>query len=558
MLNPIKSPMDMLMEQSHLPHYGGGGRTGVAVDVLSQFSSRIQDAIRKYTKLAGKPPSAEEVKQLEDHLRSLTQPTGHPAQTQARLQAETPAANQLVDRSGRPYDVMYDQNTGAAITPERAKGYGGIDQFGMTPMNITARNNAKPMQPVARSQSYQMRPSVFPEDDFMSMANTGRTSNRTWNKSVTPSTEDLAARQYVDDVSQVADETATAAQQGGSYTLGEGPRSASAPFAETATALEAGPLSDLRIDLTGARGGKYDKLIEQTIADFRARGIEPDREDIVNAVNAQINPLRHNYTGENPIGLRPSGRAGLEEWRDRMRLSGQPETVASKHPSDWKPSHKAEYLLDTTPENRGTFAADWNLEDQIDRRRIQQKAAGGVIGPSPRDMQAHLMVNGYDRGGQITRRSDYETQPDLLAHLRDAGGNVRRYIPSARERISRTGADFLAQHGVGEDTSRRIADTAIGGRNSYIPYGFGVADVAAFVPGPIGAGTRAMMAPMYAEEAGRALAQGQPLDAASYAAPYAGAAMKGIVRPVLKAASVNPSAEGMPSSYRSVLERNYD
>ena len=557
MLNPIKSPMDMLMEQSHIPHYDKGGRTGVAADVLGQFAGRIQEAIRKYTKLAGKPPSPEEVKQLEEYLTSLKQPTGHPAQTQARLQAETPAANQLVDKSGRPYSTMPHPQTGVPITPERALGYTVQDQFGTTPMNAAARKSV--MEPHAKS--------VFPEDDFMSMANTGRTSNRTWNKSVTPSTEDLAARQYADEAASMADETTQGVQDLGSYTLEQGPRSASAPFAETSTALESGPLSQIRGDLSPVLfpksgeqpSGPMVKTVQQVIADFRARGIEPDKEDIVNAINAQVNPLRHNYTGENPIGLRPSGRAGIEDWRDQMRASGQPESVITKHPSDWKPSHKAEYLTDTTPENRGTFAADWNLEDQIDRRRIQHKAAGGMI--SPRDMQAQMMVSGYDRGGQITRRSDYETQPDLLAHLRNPDGSIRRYVPSARERISRTGADFLAQHGVGRDTARRIADTAIGGRESYLPYGFGVTDAAAMsniIPNPVGAAAAGLMAPMYAEEAGRALAQGSPLEAASYGIPYISKAMQGIARPVLKAANVNPTGEGMPSSYRSVLERNYD
>lgn len=485
MLNPIKSPMDMLMEQSHLPHYGGGGRTGVAADVLGQFAGRIQEAIRKYTKLAGKPPSAEEVKQLEDHLRSLTQPTGNPTQTVARLQAETPAANQLVDKSGRPYSTMPHPQTGVPITPERAQGYTMQDQFGSTPMNAAARRSV--MEPHAKS--------VFPEDEFMSMANTGRTSNRTWNKSVTPSTEDLAARQYADETAAMAGDTTGGVQDMGSYTMEQGPRSASAPFAETSSALESGPLSQLRGDLSptlypkqGAKPtGPMAKTVEQVIADFRARGIEPDQEDIVNAINAQINPLRHNYTGENPIGLRPSGRQGIEEWRDRMRLSGQPESVVTKHPSDWKPSHKAEYLTDTTPENRGTFAADWNLEDQIDRRRIQQKAAGGMIGPSPRDMQAEMMVRGYG-----------------------TGGDIKAWEPTPRQRISSLGQDLLERAGIRRQIARRAADTFIGGPSSALPGGFGLGDAATIASPAAAVG----MAPLYAAETGHSLGQGNYGEAA--------------------------------------------
>lgn len=491
--------MDMLKEQAHIPHYGGGGRTGVAAEVISragpladQFANRIQDAVRKYIKMTGKAPSAEEVKQLEDHLSTLSKPTGNPVQTQARLMADTPAANQLVDKGGRPYNTMPNPKTGVPTTPERAQGFVsrvdnpvlGVDPFGTSPVNQSARRPA--MDPYAKS--------VFPEDDFMSMANTGRTSNRTWNKSVTPSAEDLATRQYADEAAAMAEDTGRGVQDMGSYTMDQGPRSASAPFADTSAALESGPLSQIRGDLSttlypGANkpSGPMAKTVEQVIADFRARGIEPDQEDIVNAINAQVNPLRHNYTGENPIGLRPSGRQGIEDWRDRMRLSGQPESVVTKHPSDWKPGHKAEYLTDTTPENRGTFAADWNLEDQIDRRKIQRKADGGMIEASPRDMRAHMLVSGYS-----------------------GGGDIKSWEPSPRQRISSLSQELLEKAGIRRQIARRAADTFIGGPSSALPGGFGLGDAATVMSPAAAVG----MAPLYAAETGHSLQQGNYGDAA--------------------------------------------
>ena len=96
MLNPIKTPTQMMYEQAGIPHSDRGG-------VVGQFASRIQDAIRKYTKAVGKPPSPEEVKQLEDHIRSLSQPSAKPAETMARMKQQTPFSDQLVDASGRPY-----------------------------------------------------------------------------------------------------------------------------------------------------------------------------------------------------------------------------------------------------------------------------------------------------------------------------------------------------------------------------------------------------------------------------------------------------------------------
>ena len=153
----------MMYEQANLPHYGTGGKTGV----IEQFASRIQDAIRKYTKAVGKPPSPEEVKQLEDHIRSLSKPTGNAPQTMARTQQQTPFSNQLVDATGRPYPTATSP-TGQIITPERAKGVATREsvgpyqdlpsQFGMAPANIKAR-----AYPKGQFQN------AFPEDEFMSM-----------------------------------------------------------------------------------------------------------------------------------------------------------------------------------------------------------------------------------------------------------------------------------------------------------------------------------------------------------------------------------------------------
>ena len=356
MLNPIKTPTQMMYEQAGIPHYGRGG------DVVGQFANRIQDAIRKYTKAVGHPPSAEEVKQLEDHIRTLSQPTGNAPQTMARMQQQTPFSNQLVDATGRPYPTATSP-TGQVITPERAKGVATREsvgpyqdlpsQFGMAPANIKAR-----AYPKGQFQN------AFPEDEFMSMANTGRTGNRTWNKSFTPSTEELATRQQLGEeaLTGVGDDV-----MGGLDALrkteGDIPQmtSASAPFAERAAQLEGPGIDKLTDEMLL---GKHGALVDKVVADFKARGIDPDKEDIVNAINAMINPMRHNYTGMNPIAQRPmQGRgpatAEMNAWRDEARMSGLPESVVTKHPSDWFPKNQRDYLLDTEPAQRQPFAQDW-------------------------------------------------------------------------------------------------------------------------------------------------------------------------------------------------------
>ena len=520
MLNPIKTPTQMMYEQANLPHYGKGG------DVVGQFASRIQDAIRKYTKAVGKPPSAEEVKQLEDHIRSLSQPSPKPAETMARMQQQTPFSNQLVDASGRPYPTATSP-TGQAITPERAKGvttretigpFQGVpSQFDMSPVNIKAR-----AYPKGQFQN------AFPEDEFMSMANTGRTSNRTWNKSFTPSTEELATRQQLGEEAMDLTDDAMGGLDALRATEGDIPQmtSASAPFAERSAQLEGPGLEKLTDEMLL---GKHGALVDKVVADFRARGIEPDKEDVVNAINAMINPMRHNYTGTNPIAQRPmQGRgpatAEMNAWRDEARMSGLPETVVTKHPSDWKPQQQRDYLLDTEPSQRAPFAQDWQMQELEDKRRraVQGKAEGGMM-YSPRDMQAEMMVRGYDQGG-MTRQP---TMDELTQYIREGGTrmptsaeevlmrNMERrepsmteYKASPRERISSLGQEFLEKSGMGRQKARRMADTMVGGPSSNLPFNFGLADIATLNP----AGAMAM-APMYASETGHYLAKGEPVGA---------------------------------------------
>jgi len=518
MLNPIKTPTQMMYEQAGIPHYGKGG------DVVGQFASRIQDAIRKYTKAVGKPPSAEEVKQLEDHIRSLSKPTGNAPQTMARTQQQTPFSNQLVDASGRPYPAVTTPE-GRTITPERAKGmttretigpFQGVpSQFDMTPMNIKAR-----AYPKGQFQN------AFPEDEFMSMANTGRTSNRTWNKSFTPSTEELATRQQLGEEAMDLSDDAMGGLGAIRATEGDIPQmtSASAPFAERSAQLEGPGLEKLTDEMLL---GKHGALVDKVVADFKARGIEPDQEDIVNAINAMINPMRHNYTGVNPIAQRPmQGRgpatAEMNAWRDEARMSGLPETVVTKHPSDWKPQQQRDYLLDTEPAQRAPFAQDWQMQELEDRRRraVQGKAEGGYM-QSPRDMQAEMMVRGYAGGGYTQE----PTQEDILNYIRSGGSrmgtsaeevlmrNMERrepsmseYKASPRERISSLGQEFLEKSGMGRYKARKMADTVVGGPSSNLPGNFGLADIATLNP----AGAMAV-APMYASETGHYLAKGDPV-----------------------------------------------
>jgi hypothetical protein len=445
----------------------------------------------------------------------------------ARTQQQTPFSNQLVDATGRPYQAVTTPE-GRTITPERAKGVATREsvgpyqdlpsQFGMSPANIKARAYPK-------GQFLN----AFPEDEFMSMANTGRTGNRTWNKSFTPSTEELATRQQLGEEAMDLSDDAMGGLDAIRMTEGDIPQmtSASEPFATRAAQMEGPGLDKLTDEMLL---GKHGALVDKVVADFRARGIDPDQEDIVNAINAMINPMRHNYTGMNPIAQRPvQGRgpatAEMQSWRDEARMSGLPETVVTKHPDDWKAQHQRDYLLDTAPEQRAPFAQDWQMQELEDKRRraVQGKAAGGMM-YSPRDMQAEMMVRGYAGGGYT---QDSPTLEDIVGHIRRGGTSMdnsademmmrayeRRqpsmseYKASPKERISSLGQDFLEKQGMGRYKARKTADTVVGGPASNLPGGFGLADIAMLNP----AGAMAV-APMYAAETGHYIGKGEPVSA---------------------------------------------
>jgi hypothetical protein len=436
------------------------------------------------------------------------------------------------------------------ITPERAKGVATREsvgpyqdlpsQFGMSPANIKARAYPK-------GQFLN----AFPEDEFMSMANTGRTGNRTWNKSFTPSTEELATRQQLGEEAMDLSDEAMGGLDAIRMTEGDIPQmtSASEPFATRAAQLEGPGIDKLTDEMLL---GKHGALVDKVVADFRARGIDPDQEDIVNAINAMINPMRHNYTGANPIAQRPvQGRgpatAEMNAWRDEARMSGLPETVVTKHPDDWKAQHQRDYLLDTAPEQRAPFAKDWQMQELEDRRRraVQGKAAGGMM-YSPRDMQAEMMVRGYNQGGYT---QDPPTQADVVNMIRRGESRfpnaydeaivrskedteakkeprMSEYEPTPRERISSLGSGMLEKVGIRRPIARRAADTIVGGPSSNIPGGWGAMDIAAFASPPIAM----MQAPMFAAEAGQNYRQGN----------YGGAAMSALgalplVGPIRKA-----------------------
>lgn len=367
MLNPIKTPQQMMFEQARIPHYGAGNIVkGIGKELMDQFGGRVQEAVRKYFRATGKMPTREEIQQLEQHIASLKSPTPSVQQPRAVTATAEPHVNKFVDKQGRPYSAVPNpKKPGQVMTPEAATGYGTQDQFGMEPRNLRAR------------QPYYEPPHInaFGEDTFTSVVNAGRTPNRTWLKSITPSTEDLAEREMAAVEREIPDEMGGLSRV--QSTEGDVPTQRPSAIAEMAGALEAPAMDKISTDILM---GEHKKLVRKIEQEFRNRGIVPDEEDILNAVNAEMNPLRHNYTGTNPIGERPAIPRGapsaeaqriIEEWRSNARASGLPEKVVGEHPSKWNEKHQEEYLKRTQPGERAPFAKGW--ED------VEGFAMGGMI-----------------------------------------------------------------------------------------------------------------------------------------------------------------------------------
>ena len=579
MLNPIKNQRQMLMELAGMPHYGGGGKTDILTgaarsDYLQQFAGEIKRVIREYTRAVGKPPTTAEIAQLEDVFISKRNPAPSRPQTLARTADQEKNANMLLDEFGRPYAPMIDPKTGKLTTPERAKGFTVTNQFEVNPQTRKAR----------KGQYTEGYDQVARPDEFVQVANVGRTSNRTNQRSTLPSTEELLAMQHnaenaVDDLGGGL--SAAAKTPGEAYGMAEGPTSASQIFGDMSGAIEHGKLAennmgDLREQLVLALNPKAGEKvarpmkadIERARQSFLERGIEPDQEDIINAIIADKNAAQHDYLGYNPTAERTmndpkAGKASPEylAWQEQMRAAGYPKSMWNVNPADWDNIHKTNYLLDTAPEDRLPFAANWNLEELISnqgKKNVVKKAEGGFI-PSPRDMRASLLVNGYGGGGrpEMPYDPDTATRAEHYTNLeRDMPPMIYtvsppNHDPSPSERIAALGQRYLEKAGIQKPTAKRLAQTmTMGGPDSYIPYAdkTGISGL-----GQLGMMNRvgaALAAPIMGAEMAHSANRGD-WDSVAANAIFTNPAIQGILGK--RTGKAAPLSEKQ-SEYRSVLE----
>ena len=154
-MNPIKTPQEMLFEQAGLPHYAVGSA------VTSGARQLLEYAIKKFTQVYGKPPSPQEMAQLEQEVQQFSKPTSSMAGANpARLAKQEPRPDMFADTEG----FYYAQKPGGGMPTPRQRDYGMSQLQG--PPQAGNQFVRKP----------QMERAFDPRDEFMTHSATGRTN----------------------------------------------------------------------------------------------------------------------------------------------------------------------------------------------------------------------------------------------------------------------------------------------------------------------------------------------------------------------------------------------
>lgn len=111
-MNPIKTPREMLFEMAGLSYMAGGGKAGQ----ISEMYKLITQAIERYTKAYGRPPSPEDVQALKQHAKEISQKAEiktDPA-TQARARHQMATDPNLINPEG-PDPFLTKAMTGRTV-----------------------------------------------------------------------------------------------------------------------------------------------------------------------------------------------------------------------------------------------------------------------------------------------------------------------------------------------------------------------------------------------------------------------------------------------------------
>lgn len=393
-MNPLlKTPQQMLLSKAGIPHLADGRSVGALTAGATQL---LDTAVKKFINVFKRPPNATEMNELTQHVRSFSAPT-RPAPNMARVQAETPAKDMLVDANGNAYLPAWGPK--GLTTPEQAAGY-KVDPFGTSAANMRARQGF--YDPAEKA--FETR------DPFLTEAMTGRAPTRTRQKPFVTNIDDLNANKAALEEQGIYGNVAHV--EPGGY-----PAQSSTPSSDYFARMSA--------SIENA------KLPPDIMSTFRAKFGRNPNEDEVNAIIAHLNVARHDYTGKGAaiFGERPVPAGGgrptkaeqdqMAAWREQAQASGMSPTSITAKPAELArdyPQLTREMQLgpDTGFAHGGSTNPDY------------MRAEMAVNGVTPSKYAGGASVTNNDLDPQEARRSDNRRMP-TIAELKRYGAKGAKF-----------------------------------------------------------------------------------------------------------------------------------
>lgn len=204
------------------------------------------------------------------------------------------------------------------------------------------------------------------------------------------------------------------------------------------------------------------------LAFFQKNKRMPD-EDELNVLIAEYNPLRHQYgtIGSSIVASRPKTAKGMQDWRQKARTEGVPETYLEHRAGNYPQYLQAE--LDIA---KGVQPAVRPSADDLIKNPNREYAGGhGVAALSPAEMQAMMIEYGYTPGKFRQQTADMlragARRAGQLGHAVASSAPARVAGKVARPTMAALGPAFAAMQA--HDVGRRLAaGDYLGAANSTI------------------------------------------------------------------------------------------
>lgn len=381
MLNPIKTPREMMMEMAGMPPHmanGGDPKRKVSSDVMSSAVRAVKEYRRRY----GKNPSPQEMDELRRAVWESQQPRApivSDPQTMAR-------ANYLMAN-----DPNYVASSPVTL--------GGT--------NITRNFN----------------PDTSP-DPFLYKSQFGRKPKGSWAPMEGIDINDPAVLGQI--------ERAQAMGQGEAH-LGESLTPSAAFFGDMARSLENQAL----------RSGK-NPVIDQLTKAFAEKNGRPPNFDELNAIVADYNVLRHQHgpMGASVVTKRPKSRTGMQEYVREARNEGIPEAyVTQNRPANYSDRLRAELQIaeGEIPARRVRSEVAENAPEASERAMrisydedgnpmVVQNFRDGSLALPANQMRADMAVAGFDpyENALEQRRLEKRAEAERMSRLAQREGKLSK------------------------------------------------------------------------------------------------------------------------------------